>query len=451
MDLHITRYGTKIAVKDGMFEVTWFDDQQVLQKEVHSPVKIKSLWIQDGALISVAAHLLALEHGIDLVVMDHHGMPQSRMYGFELHTTPAVQKAQVIVSVGPHAVTFVQHWTAHKLQNQADFLEKLKSRRDLGKQQLLEAQATEIRKLRKRVLSLDGKTVRQVAEELRGLEGAAGQVYFQTLSAVLPEEYRFDARSRKPARDPFNSFLNYGYAVLYGKTEQALLLAGISQSKWILQMDLKDFFHSISAQRVKDLFMALPFEFPEDTAHVLARLVTSKNRLPMGAPTSPVLSNMICFEMDHQLDKLAREHGWTYTRYADDLTFSGTKRFSNESIELIRQQIEGNDFILNYEKTALNRIEDEPEVCGLAVKSDGKPDLSQRFVKDLKTDIKIYKALTSDKMIAEEIFSAEALNRFRQHIEGELAFVRFIKGPNHGLYLKMRFMLADGMVGVGEQ
>lgn len=220
------------------------------------------------------------------------------------------------------------------------------------------------------------------------------------------------------------------------------------QCKWILQLDIKDFFHSISAQRIKDLFGAMPFDYPEDTAHVVARLVTSKNRLPMGAPTSPVLSNLICLDMDHQLDKLAREHGWTYTRYADDITFSGEKRFTNESVELIRQQIEGNDFVLNYEKTALNRIEDEPEICGLAVRADGKPDLSVRFVKDLKTDIKIYKALTSDKMIAEEIFSAEALNRFRQHIEGELAFVRFVKGPNHGQYLKMRFMLADGMVGV---
>jgi RNA-directed DNA polymerase len=220
------------------------------------------------------------------------------------------------------------------------------------------------------------------------------------------------------------------------------------QAKWILQLDLKDFFHSISAQRIKELFMALPFEFPEDSALVIARVVTSKNRLPMGAPTSPVLSNLVCFEMDHQLDKLAREHGWTYTRYADDITFSGPKKFSNESMEVIRQQIEGNDFVLNYEKTQQNRIEDEPEICGLAVRSEGKPDLSPQFLKDLKADIKTYKTLTTDKMIANEIFSAEAINRFRQHIEGELSFVRFVKGPNNGLYLKFRYMLADGMIGV---
>lgn len=237
MELHITRFGTKIAVKDGIFELSWFDDNQTLQKESHSPLKVKSLWIQDGTLITVSAHLLALQHGIDVALLDQHGMPLARMHGFELHTTPSVQKAQVIVSVGPHAVTFVKNWTATKLQNQADFLEKLKSRRDNQKQTLLQASSGEILKLKKQIQALDGKKMKEVAETLRGLEGAAGQVFFQTLSDVLPEEYRFDGRSRMPARDPFNAFLNYGFAILYGKTEQALLLAGVNPYIGFLHRD----------------------------------------------------------------------------------------------------------------------------------------------------------------------------------------------------------------------
>lgn len=237
MELHITRYGSKIAVKDGVFELSWFDDNKVLQKESYSPLKVKSLWVQDGTLVSVSAHLLALQHGIDVAFLDHHGMPQARMHGFELHTTPAVQKAQVIVSVGPHAVTFVKQWTAAKLLNQSAFLEKLKSRRDHHKQTLLQTKSDEILKLRKQIQALDGKNIREVADTLRGLEGAAGQLFFQTLSDVLPEEYRFDGRSRMPARDPFNAFLNYGLAILYGKTEQALLLAGINPYIGFLHRD----------------------------------------------------------------------------------------------------------------------------------------------------------------------------------------------------------------------
>lgn len=220
-----------------MFEVTWFDDNQTLQKESHSPLKIKHLWIQDGAVITTAACLLALQHGIDLVIMDYHGMPMAQLQGFELHTTPAVQKAQVMVSVGMHAVAFVKNWVAQKLHNQAEFLEKLKSRRIWTKQSLLGKQAQEIWNLRKRILALDGATVKEIADELRGLEGAAGQIYFQTLGDVLPEDYRFEGRSKMPARDPFNSFLNFGYAILYGKTEKALLLAGVNAQIGFLHRD----------------------------------------------------------------------------------------------------------------------------------------------------------------------------------------------------------------------
>ena len=52
MELHITRFGSKIAVKDGLFEISWFDDQQILQKESHSPLNIKSIWVQDGTLMA---------------------------------------------------------------------------------------------------------------------------------------------------------------------------------------------------------------------------------------------------------------------------------------------------------------------------------------------------------------------------------------------------------------
>lgn len=237
MELHITRFGSKIAVKDGMFEISWFDDQQMLQKESHSPLNVKSLWVQDGTLISVAAHLLAMQHGIDLIMLDLHGMPQAQCYGFEPHNTPLIQKAQVIVSVSNHAVPFVRTWISAKMLNQAEFLEKLKSRRDDQKQALLDAKSKEVNKLRKQVLLLEGKQVGDIAERLRGLEGAASAAYFQTLSDVLPPEYRFQGRSRQPARDPFNAFLNYGYTILTSKVEQALLLAGVSPYIGFLHRD----------------------------------------------------------------------------------------------------------------------------------------------------------------------------------------------------------------------
>lgn len=237
MELYIHRYGAKVAVKDGVFEVTYFDEHSALQKETYTPLQVKSIWVQDGCTVTVAAHLLANQHGIDLVLLDAYGMPQARVQGFERASTPAVEKAQAILSVSGEAVLFIRQWLETRMRQQAEFLEKLRSRREAPKQDLLTAKALEIRKLRQQILGIEAQNMEAAAEQFRGLEGAASQVYFGTLSAVLPEEYRFDGRSRQPARDPFNAFLNYAMAILYGKVEKALRLAGISPFIGFLHRD----------------------------------------------------------------------------------------------------------------------------------------------------------------------------------------------------------------------
>ena len=76
-----------------------------------------------------------------------------------------------------------------------------------------------------------------VADTLRGLEGTAGRLYFETLSYVLPKEYQFSGRSSRPAQDAFNAFLNYAYGILYGKVEKTLMLAGLDPYVGFLHRD----------------------------------------------------------------------------------------------------------------------------------------------------------------------------------------------------------------------
>ncbi len=96
--------------------------------------------------------------------------------------------------------------------------------------------------------------------------------------------------------------------------------------RWLLRVDLQDFFPSINFGRVRGLFLAAPFSFPQSVATILAQLATFKNQLPQGAPTSPVLSNYICHRLDYDLIRLAQRNGSYYTRYADDLIFSADQR-----------------------------------------------------------------------------------------------------------------------------
>jgi len=90
----------------------------------------------------------------------------------------------------------------------------------------------------------------------------------------------------------------------------------------VLNIDLKDFFHDFSVDRVRNIFMAPPFSFHHQLASLLAIITTYYNKLPMGAPSSPVLSNLACLVMYKQMEELALQSGWNYSRYADDLTFS---------------------------------------------------------------------------------------------------------------------------------
>ena len=96
--------------------------------------------------------------------------------------------------------------------------------------------------------------------------------------------------------------------------------------KWVFNLDLEDFFPSINFGRVRGMFMGKPYCLPQKVATVLAHLCCYQGRIAQGAPTSPVVSNMICAQMDSQLQRLAMANRCTYTRYADDMTFSNTRR-----------------------------------------------------------------------------------------------------------------------------
>ena len=113
--------------------------------------------------------------------------------------------------------------------------------------------------------------------------------------------------------------------VTHGFVEARSILTNAERhvgATWVLNVDLIDFFPSIHFGRVLGLFMARPYALPADAARRLSQICCHDGQLPQGAPTSPIVSNMICRPLDGALQRLAKRHGCTYTRFADDLTFS---------------------------------------------------------------------------------------------------------------------------------
>src|SRR5581483_7153280 len=90
---------------------------------------------------------------------------------------------------------------------------------------------------------------------------------------------------------------------------------------FVLNIDIKDFFTTISSKRVLGLFCSMGYS--EETSYLLARLCTREGALPQGAPSSPDIANLICRRMDHRLSQFCKRREWHYTRYCDDITISG--------------------------------------------------------------------------------------------------------------------------------
>jgi retron-type reverse transcriptase len=114
-------------------------------------------------------------------------------------------------------------------------------------------------------------------------------------------------------------FTTHGFTT--GRSILTNAIPHLNASK-VLKMDIKDFFHSISIKRVIALFQSIGYS--HRIAVYLARISCLQDRLPQGAATSPGLSNAICYQLDKRLHGIANYHGLNYSRYADDLTFSGS-------------------------------------------------------------------------------------------------------------------------------
>jgi RNA-directed DNA polymerase len=133
---------------------------------------------------------------------------------------------------------------------------------------------------------------------------------------------------------------------------------------YLLKMDLLNFFPSISINRVISVYMRLGY--PRNVSVYLAKISCLRDSLPQGAATSPALSNIIASPMDVKLAQLAQSHKLQYTRYADDMTFSGSY-ISPSFASIVSTIIWSEGFHVNIGKTRLHRSGGAKVVTGISV------------------------------------------------------------------------------------
>lgn len=235
MELYITTYGSFLHVRDGMFEVTFFKDDVKIKKKVAAP-KISTIVMDRGTSLSWEAVKTALTHNIDIVFTEGDGAPLGRVWHSKLGSTTYIRKRQLQASLNEEAVHWTKRWVCDKIEQQVDLLKDLKRHRKT-KVGEIEKVIGKLDELRDKVAALKGEQIQDISDSIRGLEGTASRIYFKILSSLLSKEYQFKGRSRRPAKDTFNAFLNYGYGILYGKIERCVMIAGLDPFVGFLHRD----------------------------------------------------------------------------------------------------------------------------------------------------------------------------------------------------------------------
>lgn len=153
--------------------------------------------------------------------------------------------------------------------------------------------------------------------------------------------------------------------------------------KAVLKLDIKDFFRSIKFDIIMDnVFLKLCNDY--DTAFLLTHLCTYNGHLPQGAPTSPIISNMVLFEFDKTVSSYCERKGINYTRYCDDMAFSGN--FEQKTIvNFIKAELEKYGLRLNHKKTKLIRQGQRQTVTGIVVNE--KMQLPKSYRKKIRQEV----------------------------------------------------------------
>lgn len=241
------------------------------------------------------------------------------------------------------------------------------------------------------------------------------------------------------------------HAMGFVKNRSVKLNAQAHEGKnYVFNLDLKDFFPSIRQARVCARLQCPPFSLNRELATTIAGLVSMRMELvsptethvsyvlPQGSPVSPLLTNAICDSLDHQLAGLARRFGLTYTRYADDITFSSMHHvYHTEGVFIteLHRIIHRQGFTINDKKTRLQKRGTRQEVTGLVVNQ--RVNVTKQYIADIRNLLYIW----------ERYGYTLAFHKWREHyrkhgpahshpvsmfqvIYGKLTYLRMIRGKD---------------------
>jgi RNA-directed DNA polymerase len=238
--------------------------------------------------------------------------------------------------------------------------------------------------------------------------------------------------------------------------------------QFVYNTDLRDFFPSTKFRRIKTVLGLAPFNLTDVNeinsnnkkkktseeqgkgylGFLIANICCEKGCLPQGAPTSPTLTNLVCQRLDKKLYKYAKSINASYSRYADDITFSANKpvfdqNFKNTLIEIIEIQ---EKFQINFEKERLQNGGERQSVTGIIV--NRKSNVDRIFIKDIRFWLMCWKKFgASATQLKFEIQFPEKKGflryagkrpKFLNYLYGKILYLGMVKGKKDVTFLRLK-------------
>lgn len=183
------------------------------------------------------------------------------------------------------------------------------------------------------------------------------------------------------------------------------------ENKYLLEIDIKDFYPSIKFSKIVKLFKSLGYN--EEISLFFAKICSYKGKLPQGGVTSPYISNLICKRLDRQINRYCINRGIIFSRYADDLTFSANnKALLLQLMKYLNNYLKYSKFTVNNDKTRLLSPSSHKIITGITV-NNGELKVKKKIKRLVRA--LIYYGIKNDNFIK------------RDKIVGNIAFVNSIE------------------------
>jgi retron-type reverse transcriptase len=243
--------------------------------------------------------------------------------------------------------------------------------------------------------------------------------YFGLIDAHKAFARRFDLFARL-ADEQFPHEAAFGYVRHRGTRDNAAVHCG---APILLRADLRNFFPSISKDRLEKRFLELNMK--GDAADALARFATIEDSLPLGLNASPMLANLVCVYLDQKIQTLSDEYDCKYTRYADDIYISGKSSVPTKSE--LEKIVTEEGFNLRAEKFRITKLGQAHYVTGLSISDPNGPHAPRRMKRKLRQELYYSKKYGIEDHLSRASNEDSTFQREVNRLDGTVQYVSHIE------------------------